>query len=104
MEVFAIAAFSFRVNDVRSDRDLMLDYPVYTVRSSADDTVYTGFALADVFDAVGLYGEYTAMTFTNSAGDSVELNPGDAFLSSTLLALAKDGRRFDAAPGSRPAF
>lgn len=94
---FEFAAFSFKVNDVEINNDLMKDATMWKVKDletvnskgNASTNTYSGYAIKDVLAAAGC-PDATKLIFTCSDGYEIEFTLDETSASYCLVAIEKD--------------
>ena len=94
---FEFAAFSFKVNDVEINNDLMKDATMWKVKDletvnskgNASTNTYSGYAIKDVLKAAGC-PDATDLTFTCNDGYEIKFTLTDDNAPYCLVAIEKD--------------
>lgn len=104
-----IPEFSVLVNGVEVTNETMADYTVYSVQTHSvnshgteDNRLYVGYAVSDVLAAAGIEGEYTEVKAAADDGYEIAYDADTAKLSTTLLAVIRDGEPFKKGPWFAP--
>lgn len=104
-----IPPFAIKVNGTVVTNETMVAYPVYSVQafsinsSGTESTCnYIGFALNDVFAAVGISSGYTKVDAVADDGYTVTADAALASEPTTLIAVTKDGEQFKSSPWFAP--
>lgn len=104
-----IPEFSVLVNGVEVTDETMAAYNVYSVQTHSvnshgteDNRLYVGYAVSDVLAAAGVTGEYTEVKAAADDGYEIAYDADTAALSTTLLAVIRDGEPFKKGPWFAP--